>query len=186
MRHQLPIILGIGLVVITTCCACTSTITNTDLQTPYGPWLWNNKVLPKQIGLDDSVFVGLVNDLPGVKMDSVFHMLSSIGYGPSILYNGPTRRQYNFAIDGISFTYIDSNRNEHLYLYVYADKLRPSNATWDELLSTHVERIDVLHINFNDGSTTSSETHGHTPREKTGYRVTKDSREWFGPDDNWR
>lgn len=153
---------------------------------PHGTWLWNNQTLPEQVGLDDSVFVAMVNRLPGVKLDSVFHMLSEIGYGPTRLYSGPSRMLDNFGVKGIEYCYKDSCRREWLLVYVYSDKYLFMDADWEDILSNHVKQIDIQHFRFNDSQNSADSTNQRKPREKTGYRVTHDSRTWYGPHDLFR
>ncbi len=169
-------------VVSAMCCIFASCASNA----PYGTWLWNNQTLPEQVGLDDSVFVALIDELPGVELDSVFYMLSDVGYGPTKLYSGPSRIQDNFGVEGINYTYKDSSGGIFLEVYIYADKYYSFGVDWDDILDTHVKQVDVLHIDFGAYKNISDSTNQRKPREKTGYRVTHDSREWFGPDDNWR
>lgn len=76
-----------------------------------------NQVEKPLLGLDDSVFVELLQRMPEMSVISAFNALDSIGYGPDAISDGPSLVDYhNLMNRGVAIYYVNYDRQFSMHL----------------------------------------------------------------------
>lgn len=96
------------------------------------------------LGLDDSVFVELLQRMPEMSVIAAFRALDSIGYGPDVIADGPILvDEHNLEKNGVAIAYVNYDRQFSIHLFFSTEQAAEMDADLDSFRDVGILCVEV-------------------------------------------